>query len=229
MGGNILGAVDTCMARPVFLLRPDTLSAALQAAATHRELADGEFLYRRGDKAVAIFAVERGRLQLFSYTTEGRTVPLYTIRPGECVSEAALYAENYCGDVVAEVATRVVVFPKEAVLAAFHERPPLADEFGALMTRRFNLLRIRLELRTLQSASERVMQYLLVTAAPGENTIKLDRPLKSIADDLGLTHESFYRTLAQLVKNGTISRRKGLIGFRAPGNAANGAFSYDGS
>jgi len=56
-----------------------------------------------------------------------------------------------------------------------------------------------------------------VTAVPGQSSVKLDRPLKSIADDLGLTHESFYRTLAQLVREGAISREKSVIAFRARG------------
>lgn len=202
------------MASPIFLLRHEQLPPNLQAATRHRELEMGEHLYGQGDPAWAIFVVERGRLQMHSYTTEGKPVPLYTIRPGECVSEAALYAEHYCSDVIAEVASKVAVFKKDAVLAAFHERPFLSDEFGVLMTRRFNLLRIRLELRNLQSASERILQYLQATASPGENTVKIDRPLKSIADDLGLTHESFYRTLTQMVKDGVISRSKGSLQLR---------------
>ena len=206
----------------MFLLRPERLPSELNTSATHRELGPGEFLYHRGDPAVSIFAVQRGRLQLFSHTADGKPVPLYVIRPGECVAEAALFAENYCGDVVAEVASRVAIFPKKAVLTAFHAVPQLADEFMALLTNRFNLLRVRLELRNVLSARERVVQYLLFIAPPGATGIKLDRPLKSIAEDLGLTHESFYRTLAQLVKEGRIIRRIGSIEFQNLCNDASG-------
>ncbi|MDQ6701014.1 MAG: Crp/Fnr family transcriptional regulator [Acidobacteriota bacterium] len=200
----------------MFLLRPERLPSELNTAVTHRELGPGEFLYYRGDPAVSIFAVQRGRLRLFSHTADGKPVPLYVIRPGECVAEAALFADKYCGDVVAEVASRVAIFPKKAVLTAFHAVPQLADEFMALLTNRFNLLRVRLELRNVPSARERVVQYLLFTAAPGATRIKLDRPLKSIAEDLDLTHESFYRALAQLVKEGRIIRRIGSIEFQSP-------------
>ena len=200
----------------MFLLRSDCVPSELQAVVTHRELAAGQLLYRRGDPAVSIFAVERGRLQLFSYTSEGRPVPLYGIRAGECVSEAALHADNYCGDVVAEVASRVAVFPKGPLLSVFRDYPALGDEFMRLLTRRFNLLRVRLELRSLQSARERVLQYLLFHANASQGSMALDRPLKSIADDLGLTHECFYRTLAQLAKEGAITRAKGLVHFNIP-------------
>lgn len=203
--------------KPMFLLRPERLPSELKAMVTHRQLTAGQLLYHRGDRASAVFAVERGRLQLFSYTTEGKPVPLYVIRGGECVSEASLFAETYCGDVVAEVASSVAVFPKAALLSAFHSDPEMSNEFTTLLTKRFNMLRIRLELRNLQSARERILQYLMVTAAPGQTSVDLDRPLKSIADDLGLTHECFYRIFAQLVKEGSVVRRRGSIAFRAPG------------
>lgn len=61
----------------------------------------------------------------------------------------------------------------------------------AMMARRFNSVRIRLELRNMQSARERVLQYLVIATPPGEHTLTLDRPLKYIAEDLRLAPESF--------------------------------------
>ncbi|MGI8991845.1 MAG: Crp/Fnr family transcriptional regulator [Bryobacteraceae bacterium] len=200
----------------MLLLRPEGLPSELRAATTHRELIAGELLYRRGDPANAIFAVERGRLQLLSYTSGGKPVPLYVIRAGECVSEAALFAQSYCGDVVAEVASRLSVFPKGPLLAAFHGDPAISREFMVSLTRRFNLIRHRLELRNVQSARERVLQHLVASAAPGQSRMILDRPLKSVADDIGLTHECFYRTLAQLEKEGIVARKKGYVSLRIP-------------
>lgn len=75
------------------------------------------------------------------------------------------------------------------------------------------MLRIRLELRSIQSARERILQSLTAIAPSSEAKLLLDRPLKSIADDLGLTHECSYRTLAQLAKEGVIRRRKNAIEF----------------
>lgn len=197
------------------MLLPELKRQALQLSLTitYRNLDAGELLYHRGDRASAMFFVEKGRLHLVAYTSEGRLVPLYVVRPGECVAEAALFADSYCGDVVAEVDSRVAVFPKEEFVRALHQNLTLSDEFMARLTRRFNWLRVRLELRNLQSARERILQYLEITVPSGQNTVWIDRPLKSIADDLGLTHESFYRTLALLVKEGILTRRKGLIGF----------------
>ncbi|MGI9071840.1 MAG: Crp/Fnr family transcriptional regulator [Bryobacteraceae bacterium] len=195
----------------MFLLTPEKFPAELLADVSHRDLVPNEMLYHRGDQATAVFAVETGRLQLLSYSSDGKPVTIYVVRAGECVSEAALFADCYCSDVIAETASRVAVFPKKPLLEALRKHPELSEEFMAMLARRFNAVRVRLELRNLQSARERVLHYLTLAIAPGESTLVLDRPLKYIAEDLGLASESFYRTLSQLAKDGLITRKNRSI------------------
>lgn len=192
----------------MFPLNSPDLPAEVILQVKHRDLAAAQVLYHRGDPALSVFAVERGRLVLFSHTSEGQRVPLYVVRPGEWVSEAALFADSYCGDVVAEIPSRVLSVPRSAMVSALQHHSDLAAHFMRMMARRFNVLRVRLELRALHSARDRIVQYVLEMAPPGEKTMQIDRPLKSIAEDLGLTHESFYRNLAQLVREGVIHRKK---------------------
>ena len=192
----------------MFLVHPDRLPADLLATSSLRDLAPGEILYHRGDPAGAVYAVLQGRVQLFFYTTEGKQVPLYVARSGECISEAALFADVYCSDVMAEVQSRVLGFPKGALQNALRERPHLAAEFMALQAQRFNRMRINLELRALRSARERILQHLGMSSFDGLRAIYMDRPLKRIAEDLGLSHETFYRTLTQLIREGLVLRTK---------------------
>ena len=77
----------------------------------------------------------------------------------------------------------------------------------AMLAKRFNAVRVRLELRNLQFARERVLQYLILAVTPGNHEVAFDRPLKYIAEDLGLAPESFYRILAELSKAGFITRK----------------------
>jgi CRP/FNR family transcriptional regulator, dissimilatory nitrate respiration regulator len=118
---------------------------------------------------------------------------------------------------VAEAASRVAAFPKMPLLELLRKRPELSEEFMAMLAKRFNEVRVRLELRNLP-VRERVVQYLSLGVTPGNNELLFDRPLKYIAEDLGLAPESFYRELAQLVKDGSITRkgrsRSILINFR---------------
>jgi len=193
----------------LFLLRTDDLPEQLKTQATSLDLARGDTLCRRGDPVRSLFALEYGRLQSWVATTDGKQVPLYTVRSGECVLEEALFQDHHCSDVVAEIRSRVRSFPIAAVKATLRQRPDLAAEFMALQGNRFSALSLSLELRSLRSARSRIMQFIRASAPAGSN-----RTLKNIADDLGLTHEVFYRTLAQLIKEGLVRRTKYSIALR---------------
>ena len=169
------------------------------------------FLYRRGDRAHAAYVVLNDRSRLFSFNTGGKPVPLYVVRSGECVSEAALFADLYCSEAVAEVRSRVRSFPKEALRNTLRDRPKLAAEFMALQAQRFNCLRTSLEIRVLRSARERILQYLQMTNSAGPQNARMDRPPKCLAEDLGLSPESFYRNLTQLIEKGLVVRSQGTL------------------
>lgn len=73
--------------------------------------------------------------------------------------------------------------------------------------------KLLLELRGIRSARDRVLHYLQVIAPPHANTIYLDRPLKDIANDIGISPEVFSRTLTQLQNEGLLSKTKRKITF----------------
>jgi len=171
----------------VFLFQTDRLPPELLASTSSQDLFRGQYLCRQGETVRAVFAVVCGRVQLCTTTTDGKQVPLYTVRAGECVAEAALFADTYCSDVLAETKSRVRGFSKDVLQKTLLENPHLAAEFMTLQAKRCNTLRINLELRSLRSARERILQFLAMSALPQTRALTLDRPLKNIADDLGLS------------------------------------------
>ena len=68
------------------------------------------------------------------------------------------------------------------------------------LTERFTLVCVRLEIRNIHSARDRILEYLRRMAPPGKAPLIVNRPLRCLADDLGLSRESFYRTLTALIK-----------------------------
>lgn len=183
-----------------------SLPSQLLESGLVQDLAPGRILYRRGESALRIYLVERGRLCLYSQDLEGHSIPLYVVRPQEFVSEAALFADVYCSDVVAELPSTVRAFPKQTIHEALQKSPSFSEWYMAEIARRFDSLRVRLELRSLRSARARVLQYLMTEASGGEATVSIDRPLKSLAEDVGLAPESFYRALSSLASEGLLSR-----------------------
>ncbi|MGE4528161.1 MAG: Crp/Fnr family transcriptional regulator [Rhodospirillaceae bacterium] len=188
-------------------LEDDAWCAAVRDAARQRRLDAGQTLFRQGAPVSGVFAVEEGRIRLVRYAREGAVCVLHVARRGETFAEAALFSPTYRCDAVAEVASRVTVLPKRALLAAFAADPAAAMAFMARLAGQVQEMRAQLELRNLRSAADRVMQYLALLSQPERETIVFDRPLKDVAAEIGLSHESFYRTLAALAAEGAIARR----------------------
>jgi CRP/FNR family transcriptional regulator, dissimilatory nitrate respiration regulator len=185
-----------------------------------RQVAAHALLFRQGDPTFGVFRLASGRIRLVRVTPDGEQVPMHTVRPGELFAEASLFSAHYHCDAVATQASEVLVYPK-ADLARRLKVEPDEEESGALwafaaeMAHRIHELRMRLEMRQIRSATERVLQSLrLRCAAVGTWTI--DGTLKQFAEDIGLSHEALYRALAVLERAGKISRHDGQIKLLTP-------------
>jgi CRP/FNR family transcriptional regulator, dissimilatory nitrate respiration regulator len=177
-----------------------------QDSLARRSLARNELLFRQGDKVTAIYFIEEGRLRLERRTFDGRLLILGTTPANEFFVEAALFSEVFHCDAVAAEPSRVRVYPKATVLSALRTDPASAMSFLAHVAHQVIELRHRLELMKVRSAKERLMLYLDSNAAADGCTVKLRGQLQDIANDLGLTREALYRTLAGLERAGAIER-----------------------
>lgn len=171
-----------------------------------RDVQAHESLFRRGDPARHIFAVEQGHIKLTRYLNDGRAVLLHVAGAGQSFAEAALFSEVYHCHAVADVKARVAAYRKDDLLEAFRRDPAIALEYAARMSRQVQHLRTQLELRNIQSARERIFQYLLQEASPDSLQVDVPIAFKDISAALGLAHETFYRELAALERDGVISR-----------------------
>ena len=200
----------------------DWIPAPLRHDAPVRDLEPGETLFRQGDPATAIYALEHGRVRLVRHTIDDHRVTLHTARAGQLFAEAALFSDVYHCDAAADARSRVRVFAKATLLVAFETDPQLAKRFMAVLARQVMALRTRLEQRSIRSARTRILQHL-ATAADDGRTVRVEGRLLDLAAEIGLTHEVLYRTLAALERDGLIARSKDAItllrppGLRPPG------------
>lgn len=192
----------------------DWLPATIQERSTVRELEPGKSLFRQGNKTFAIFEVEQGRLRLIRHTIDNHPVVLHTAKKGDLFAEAALFASAYQCDAIAAVASRVRIYPKHQILAVFRNDPALGEQFMAVLANQIHALRARLEERNIRSARKRLLHHLALAAGPDGRTMSLDSTLMDLASEIGLTHEVLYRTLADLEKEGVISRTRSRIALR---------------
>jgi CRP-like cAMP-binding protein len=185
-----------------------------------RRLAAGTVLFRQGDRTVGIFRLASGRLSLQRVTPNGARVAMHTVRPGELFAEASIFSARYHCDAEVLADSEVLLYPKEELRRRLKESGEALWDFAGDLARHVQGLRTRLELRQTRSAPERVLQALQLRA-DANHVCRLDGPLKQWAEEIGLTHEALYRTLATLERSGRIERRRGEI-VLAPGDGVPG-------
>ena len=70
-------------------------------------------------------------------------------------------------------------------------------------------LRLHCERLSMKSVKDRVLHLINTEGKNGQYQVTTG--LKSLAGELGISHEALYRTLALLEKNKTIKRQEGLL------------------
>lgn len=165
---------------------------------SERGLTSGELLFRQGDSTRGLFALASGRVELRRVTRSGNMVVIHNVRQGEIFAEASLFSSTYHCDAIALDKCRLIEFDKRAILSRFTEQP----DFALAMTQRFAIqiqsYRRKIEIIAIRNAQERVF------AAVSEGLLQSD--IKSFASEIGLTHETVYRALANLVLNGRLTK-----------------------
>lgn len=189
----------------------EILDKLVSRPAERRDLRPREFLFRQGDRATHIFAVDEGHIKLTRYLSNGKSVVMHVARAGHTFTEAALFSDVYHCNAIAQAKSRVRMYKKKDILAAIDGDAALALQYVASLSREVQRLRMQLELHSIPSAGERIMQYLLLEADPESLEFRVPGSLKDVAVNLGLAHETFYRELARLERDKAIVRESKTI------------------
>jgi CRP-like cAMP-binding protein len=186
------------------------LDAAFGVAPKARQAAAGHLIFRQGSTTVGIFKLVSGRVRLIRTTAGGAQATMHTARPGELFAEASLFSTHYHCDAEALEPSQLLLYPKAALMRSLRESPELLWSFTAELARRVQGLRTRIEVQRTRSARDRVLQFLQLHC-DGRGLWPQQGTLKQLADELALTHEALYRTLAELERDGRIVRSERAI------------------
>jgi len=175
-----------------------------------RRLQAGETLFLTGERITHMFAVLIGRVDLLRHMPDGSAIRLQTAGAGELLAEASLFSQAYHCDGEGAEQSKLLAFSKPAVLTALEAKPDVALALLGHFAGRLQALRGQAALFAIRSAHERVLAWLLMQPETGDG-VRIDRTWKQIAAELGLTHESVYRALARLEREGAIARRGSAV------------------
>jgi CRP/FNR family transcriptional regulator, dissimilatory nitrate respiration regulator len=171
----------------------------------------GQTLFRTGQRTTGFYEVITGSVRLVRVDRAGREAVLHVAVSGETLAEASLFVSAYHCDAIAMTDAVVRLYPKATLLAEFEHNAAAAQAFMTMLAQQVMNLRARLEQRNIHSAHDRIRHFLSLNTGTDGRTVKLNGTLKDLAVELGLTHETLYRTLADMAATGEIERAKGRI------------------
>lgn len=161
-------------------------------------------IFRMGDPAEAIYRVMAGEVHLLRYAPDGTAIVIHRARIGEFFAEASLFGQRYHCDAICVRPSRCLRLPADALRHAMANEPGFAMEWITALSRNLRRQRAAQERLALKGTRARVVHYLVDCGESGR--VMLDQPLIRWAEELGVSHEALYRTLAAMEKEGVLAR-----------------------
>ncbi len=189
----------TILPMPLQELLPDQL----RQLATGALIRKGEHVFSAGAKPHWMFYVVRGEVSLERSGTHGEHVILQRCRNG-FVSEASLMVDAYHCDAVALEETQVIKLPVEALRSELQGDPSFANRWMRTLNAEIMRLRMQCERLTLRSVQERLLHLIQTEGKAGRYPIPTG--IKTLAAQLGVSHEALYRTITDLKKQRLLDR-----------------------
>jgi CRP/FNR family transcriptional regulator, dissimilatory nitrate respiration regulator len=181
----------------------ELLPGALHARCQTVTYKKGDTLFVVGDKPQAMFFVASGEVVLQRIGLQGE--PIVLQRASQCfVAEASLQSASYHCDarVVARAnITRVAIADIQSAMVA---DPVFAQRWISMQSRELKRLRLQCERLSLNRVEDRLLH--LIETEGNQGYLPVSAGLKSLAGQLGVTHEALYRCVASLEKAQRLQR-----------------------
>jgi CRP-like cAMP-binding protein len=185
-------------------LLPDSLARAAEPLA----LVQGSRLFEQDGIPQRMFYVASGEVALERCSEDGARAVLQRVRNG-FLAEASLASARYHCDAVVTRSGTAVALPIDTLRAELQTRADFAMRWIAMLSAEIRKQRSRCERLSLKSVAARL--FHLIDTEGDNGRMVLTSSLKSLAVDLGISHEALYRELARLERKGRLARLDGEI------------------
>lgn len=152
--------------------------------------------------------VSSGEVLLQRTGEDGEVVVLQRARHG-FVGEASLQAARYHCDAVVAADADVTRVPRQRLLDALRTDPAFAMRWIGMLNQEVRRLRQQCERLSLHTVEARLLH--LVRTEGGASGVPLAAGLKTLAREIGVTHEALYRCVASLEKRRMLVRDDGRL------------------
>lgn len=167
----------------------------------------GHYLFHQGHKPQWMFFIVNGEAILSRTNPRGEIVILQRCKNG-FVSEASLFTDVYHCDAIASQIAQSITLPISSFKKALDD-PAFALRWVQLLSKEIMRLRTVSERLTLKDIPSKLIHLVKTEGKDGVLNIQTD--LKSIASEIGVTHEALYRTIAAMEKNGSLKKQSNYL------------------
>ncbi|MDE1918055.1 MAG: cyclic nucleotide-binding domain-containing protein [Sphingomonadales bacterium] len=182
----------------------DAREGLLRKTLTH-SVAAGTVLFEQGELPTFQHVVLSGSAHLFGRSHEGREVLIEIVRPGDLVIPAAVVSQApYLMQARVLEPSRFLLIEGDAFRAALAEEPALAQAMIDSLASQFRRMVGQIKNLKLRSAPQRVASYIVGLSRRQQAPVRVVLPYEKnlIASELGMTRESFSRTLSAMQRDG---------------------------
>ena len=160
----------------------------------------GAYLFHHGKKPEYMFFIVSGEAVLTRTSSYGEPTILQRCRGG-FISEASLLVDAYHCDAIATQSGHAIAIPIKSL------RDSLVDsrfsmKWVQLLSREIVRLRTQSERLGLKDIKSKLIHLIETEGKKG--VLPLQSDYKSLASEIGVTHEALYRTMATLEKDGLL-------------------------
>ncbi len=178
------------------------------------KFATGDILFSQGDYCHQFYVVFDGMAKLFHAAHNGTERVLELVGPKQLLGEDAMFVGQHSAHAATLEPTHLIAFDSRSFLDQLYTNPGLCLRMMTLMGHRQQNLIDEIGNLTLQSAIQRVTQYL-IKEKDGQpdvsSVVRFNTPKQLIASRLGVTPETFSRIIGKLRDEGMIDCVKDSI------------------
>jgi CRP-like cAMP-binding protein len=201
---------------------PKALLASVGARRTTRDYHEGQRIFAQGDRADAVFFIDRGKVKLTVLSRQGKQAVIALLGPETFFGEGCLAGQPLrMSTAIATTDSSIVLLPKPAMLRALHEDAEFAETFTTYLLSRNIRMEEDLVDQLFNSSEKRLARILLLLANFG----KAGRPepvvpkisQETLAEMVGTTRSriSFFmnkfRKLGFVAYNGRLEVHSSLL------------------
>ena len=162
----------------------------------------GDYLFHQGEKPEYMFFVVSGEAVLTRTSSHGEPTTLQRCKGG-FLSEASLLTDAYHCDAIVTNSGQAITLPIKSLRDALTDSK-FSMKWVQLLSKEIMRLRTQSERLGLKDIRSKLIHLIETEGKQGVLTLQSD--FKSMASEIGVTHEALYRTMTTLEKEGVLKK-----------------------